>query len=358
MKHEAPARDAAAPAVPLDSRSGAAAGEPAVLPALELAPAPGSLPGSQPTAMPASKSPPQVLMAEPFGTDGSLRASLARMMAAEQRWPAPALASSYAELPANLSGAPHPRRKSVRRILYPSPSLPARPLAPRCVMEAAVCAPGGNVPPACDTRALCAWPAQSLASACPPLLPPEFLPPPMTLDELTALATDPDALKAFVDGQPSAAVAAGARACWKGHDACDAAYPVRDAGALTHAARSCDVTRRDWRLLAAAGRAGCVGPRVSRRGRRVAHQRLGQAPRAALRHVQVPRRLVLQAVRVGAAPRRNALAADARISLQHGPLGEPHLEQRQAGAPGQLPRARGGGQRVRQGGHYVPGLGC
>jgi hypothetical protein len=84
-------------------------------------------------------------------------------------------------------------------------------------MEALVCAPGGNVLAASDAHAaLCAWPAQSSA-ACP--LPPAFLPPPMTLDELTALATDPDALKAFVDGQPSAAVAAGARACAKGHDA-------------------------------------------------------------------------------------------------------------------------------------------
>ena len=44
----------------------------------------------------------------------------------------------------------------------------------------------------------------------------------MTLAELTALATgDPDALKAFVDGQQS--VAAGAlHIAWRGHALCDA----------------------------------------------------------------------------------------------------------------------------------------
>jgi hypothetical protein len=148
MTHEAPARDAAVPAVPLDSRSGAAEPVSAVLPALELAPAPGALAGPQPSANPgdlASKSPPPVLMAEPFGTDGSLRASLARMMAAEQRWPAPALASSYAELPANLSGAPHPRRKSIRRIPFPlHPILLGRSLRAAswklpCALLAAMC---------------------------------------------------------------------------------------------------------------------------------------------------------------------------------------------------------------------------
>ena len=97
---------------------------------------------------------------------------------------------------------------------------------------------------------------------------------------------------------------------------CDAATRVRDARALTHAARSCDFARPRRRLLAAAGRPRGVGAGVSRRGSFVAHQRLRQAPRAALRHVQVPRRLLLQAVRVAAAPRCHVLAADARISAE------------------------------------------
>jgi hypothetical protein len=129
-------------------------------------------------------------------------------------------------------------------------------------MEAAVCAPGGDVLLASDARALCAFPAQSLTSAACPLLPPAFLPPPMTLDELTALATaDPDALKAFVNGQPSAA-AAGARACSKGHDALRCGNPcarrtradargaqLRFRPASMATARRCLATsrRRGWR---------------------------------------------------------------------------------------------------------------
>ena len=75
-------------------------------------------------------------------------------------------------------------------------------------MEVAAC--NGYTPPVSDARAaLCASPALSEVPPAPCPLPAAFLPPAMTLAELTALATgDPDALKAFVDGQPSSAVAA------------------------------------------------------------------------------------------------------------------------------------------------------
>jgi hypothetical protein len=111
-----PGRAEGAPAASQDSRvAGAAAA--AVLPmhaqapALELAPAPGIASTQQAAFVPAelvnNSAPP--LLADATGSDGSLRASLARMMAAEHRWPAPALATSYAsyaEQPADLSGAP------------------------------------------------------------------------------------------------------------------------------------------------------------------------------------------------------------------------------------------------------------
>ena len=201
MTYEAPARPNSAPAVPDGSRAGADESTLATLTALELAPAPGILSaphaavnGADASHVPASSAP--ALLPD---SDGSLRASLARMMAAEHRWPAPALATGYAELPANLSGAPRPRK--ICHFLFPSRFC--------SVMQVAVCASGGDMPPARDARApFCSSPAQSFASACP--LPAAFLPPAMTLAELTALAAtaEPDALKAFVNGQPSLATSA------------------------------------------------------------------------------------------------------------------------------------------------------
>lgn len=107
MAYEAPARGDGAPAVAEDSRDGVSVPMLAKVPALEHAPAPGimSTPHTDDVASAlASKSPAPLLAAEVAGSDGSLRASLARMMAAEHRWPAPTLAS-YAP---NLSGAPRP----------------------------------------------------------------------------------------------------------------------------------------------------------------------------------------------------------------------------------------------------------
>ena len=107
----APGRAESAPAASLDCRAAGAATVPPMLahaPALELAPAPGIVPVQQTAFISAelANSPAPPVLAEATGSDGSLRASLARMMAAEHRWPAPALATSYAEQSANLSGAP------------------------------------------------------------------------------------------------------------------------------------------------------------------------------------------------------------------------------------------------------------
>ena len=222
----APARAEGAPVAAQDSRAaGAAAQEPvpAQAPALELAPAPGIVSAPQTAFIPAemANNAAPALMAEATGSDGmasGLRASLARMMAAEHRWPAPALATSYAEQSANLAGAPLSLEKICpsRAPLSLSPNLlPAR--FAKLFMEVAVCASGDG----CDARtALCASPALSQVPAAAPL-PAAFLPPAMTLAELTALATgDPDALKAFVDGQQS--VAAGALPTAWGHASCDA----------------------------------------------------------------------------------------------------------------------------------------
>ena len=108
----APARAEGAPAAAQDSRAAAAAAleqTTAQAPALELAPAPGIVSAPQAAFIPAepvNNSAPAPIT-EATGSDGiSLRASLARMMAAEHRWPAPALATSYAEQSANLAGAP------------------------------------------------------------------------------------------------------------------------------------------------------------------------------------------------------------------------------------------------------------
>ena len=216
-----PGRAEGAPAASQDSRvAGAAAA--AVLPmhaqapALELAPAPGIASTQQAAFVPAElvNNPAPPLLADATGSDGSLRASLARMMAAEHRWPAPALATSYAsyaEQPADLSGAPlSPEYLSISSNSSPSPYLLPK-YTSRTVMEVAVCAIRDDSD-AC--AALCASPELSQVPAAAPPLPAEFLPPAMTLAELTALATgDPDTLKAFVDGQPSSALA-GALPSW------------------------------------------------------------------------------------------------------------------------------------------------
>lgn len=128
-------------------------------------------------------------------------------------------------------------------------------------MEVAVCAPGDTLHAAFP--AVCTSPALSLSSAAHPF-PAAFLPPPMTLAQLTALAaTDPDALEAFTNGQPSSAAAAGTSLLLGSPVAMPRAHFTPP---LTRRlARLCSFYFACCRLLAAAGRPGGGGAGVSRR---------------------------------------------------------------------------------------------
>ena len=174
-----------------------------------------------------------------------------------------------------------PSRKNIcRTSSIPAPFLRIRCHPSQTSMEVAACASGDGS----DSRAaLCASPALSQVPPAP--LPAAFLPPAMTLAELTALATNPDALKAFVDGQPSsAAVATGTRG-----QGLRCSPQAHDADAPTRTRLSSDVTRLADRRLAAGGRPGEPFCRRVQPKRRLAWQ----TPRASLFYVPIQRSVML-----------------------------------------------------------------
>jgi len=132
MAYEEQARAEGAPSAPEDCRACVAADpHPASAAEVERAPAPGILMSTEPqvagvTAELAAARPAPLDVAA-GADDKSLRASLARMMAADHRWPAPALMpTSYAP---GLPGAPRSFRRTFRPLLPPSSFLfPISPL--------------------------------------------------------------------------------------------------------------------------------------------------------------------------------------------------------------------------------------